>query len=111
MNTSLKTCMAPYLAFLALLTLANLTPDGPDGHEVIIIDENIDKIDFWSAYIGNSANNTNAHSGAAGSNDLLSDQIRTQKVILINYKAYVRMIFNVVICEGTDQLNGLACLN
>jgi len=40
MDTSLKTCMAPSLA---LLTLANLTPD---GHEVIIIDENIDKIDY-----------------------------------------------------------------
>jgi radical SAM superfamily enzyme YgiQ (UPF0313 family) len=40
MDTDLKTRMSPSLA---LLTLLNLTPD---GHETIIINENVEKIDF-----------------------------------------------------------------
>jgi radical SAM superfamily enzyme YgiQ (UPF0313 family) len=40
MDTDLKTRMSPSLA---LLTLLNLTPD---GHETIIVNENVEKIDF-----------------------------------------------------------------
>ena len=40
MDTDLKTRMSPSLA---LLTLLNLTPD---GHETIVINENVEKIDF-----------------------------------------------------------------